>query len=165
MNDARLLIFFVVFGLLIPTLILTLAYHFCWFVFRSNIKGLKRLIPGRAALWQGLFGTLLVGTAFILLTPLLWTGCSAVLDTAIGREVEGCAGRSLARLAKSKLSLTPFFGIWLTLAAYGYQVEFLVSRRLMPKPKQSLQANQVKPAVDAELEELKKQMRSQRKRN
>lgn len=167
-NSPVILIFSVVFGLLIPTIILSFPYHFFWFIWKKqpSLTRWPNWIPGSSSLWEAFYATFVIGFSFALLiaifTGLWFLSCKFSHETA--EEISGCVGRATGRAAKAILGATanisdfdgsgvitrrqddfvikPWFVIWLIIAAYFYQIEYVVRQRFIPKLKVTVQNHQ-----------------------
>ena len=148
-NSPVLLIFFLVSGLLIPTIILSFPYHFFWFIWKKQPPTRwPKWVPGSSSLWQAFYATVVIGISFltILATFAGFWFLSCKLSQATAEELGGCMGRGIGRAAGAIFSSTdntfdgsgrgavvrPWFVIWLIIAAYLYQIEYLAKQRFIP---------------------------------
>lgn len=148
-NSPALLIFSMVSGLLIPTIILSFPYHFFWFIWKKQPPThWRKWVPGSSSLWQAFYATVVIGISFLTILATfagLWfLSCKLSHETA--EELGGCIGRGAGRAAGAIFSSAestfegsgrgaldrPWFVIWLIIAAYLYQIEYLVKQRFLP---------------------------------
>jgi hypothetical protein len=164
-NSPELLIFFVVFGLLLPTIILSFLYHFFWFIWKKRPSSNRwtKWVPGSSSLWEGFYATLVIGLSFLAILAVIAAIAffSCKLSHATAEEIGGCMGRATGRAARAMFGTTEnawdfsgrgvvtweqddiavraWFVIWLIVAAYLYQTEYLIRHRVVPKVKVALQ--------------------------
>lgn len=173
-SNPMLLIFSVLFGLLIPTVILSFVYHFFWFIWQKQPSSnrLPKWIPCSSSLWEGFYGTVVIGLSFLpILTIFVGLGfLSCKLSHKAAEELSGCVGGVTGRAAGAIFGSTdnifdlssgrgvvvkredvfvtrPWFVIWIVSAAYIYQAEYQVRQRLIPKLKVALQNYQSRSPV------------------
>jgi hypothetical protein len=164
-NSPELLIFFVVFGLLLPTIILSFLYHFFWFIWKKRPSSNRwtKWVPGSSSLWEGFYATVVIGLSFLailaVIAALAFLSCK--LSHATAEEIGGCMGRATGRAAgamfgtsenawdfsgrgvvtweQDDFAVKPWFVIWLIIASYLYQTEYLIRHRVVPKLKVTLE--------------------------
>jgi len=167
-NSPELLIFCVVFGLLLPTIILSFFYHFFWFIWKKRPSSNRwtKWVPGLSSLWQGFYGTVVIGLSFLailaVIAAIAFLSCK--LSHATAEEISGCMGRATGRAAAAMFGTTenawdfsgrgvvtwepddfavkPWFVIWLIIASYLYQAEYLTRQRVIPKLNAALRNSQ-----------------------
>ena len=148
-NSPILLVFFMVSGMLIPTIILSFLYHFFWFIWKKQPPTRwPKWVPGSSSLWQAFYATVVMGISFLSILAIfagLWF-LSCKLSHQTAEEVGGCMGRETGRAARAIFSSTdntldgsgrgaldrPWFVVWLIIAAYLYQIEYLAKQRFIP---------------------------------
>ena len=152
--------FFLLLGLLIPAITLSLPYHFFWFIWKktSSNRWFKWL-PSWSSLWEGFYAAVVIGLSFLSIlaisTGLWFLSCKLSYETA--EEISGCVGRATGRAARAifgntdniwdfngsgvitgdrdDFAVKPWFIVWLIIAAYFYQVEYLVRQHLISRLK------------------------------
>ncbi|MBD0346956.1 MAG: hypothetical protein ICV63_19445, partial [Coleofasciculus sp. Co-bin14] len=167
-NSPELLIFFLVFGLLVPTIILSLVYHFFWFIWKKRLSSNRwaKWVPGSSSLWEGFYATVVIGFSFLailaVIAAIAFLSCK--LSHATAEEIGGCMGRATGRAAGAifgstenawdfsgrgvvtwgqyDFAIKPWFVIWLIIASYLYQAEYLTRKRLIPKLNAALRNSQ-----------------------
>ena len=164
-NDPALFIFFALFCILLPTIFLAFIYHFCWFIWRKKpgANNSFRWLPGANSWWESFYGVIVIGLSFITILTLVagfaFLFCQLFHQT--GEELAGCMGGATGRAAGSIFSSTdtfwefsdrsvvvikdrdsfavkPWFVLWLIIAAYLYQAEYLIRHHLLHKLKDRL---------------------------
>lgn len=164
-NSSGILIFSVVFGLLIPTIILSTGYYLFQSICKKQALSSRwfKWVPQYNSFWEGFYATVVIGLSFLailtMLAALAFLSCKLSSETA--EEVSGCAGREIGRAAGAIFGSTDnvwdfsgkgvitrqqdyfivriWFGIWLIIAGYLYQIEYLVRHRFIPRLKVALQ--------------------------
>ena len=167
-NNPGLLILFVVFGLFLPTIILSFVYHFFWFIWKKHPSSKRRTkwVPGSSSLWEGFYATVVMGLSFLailaIIAAIALLGCK--LSHATAEEISGCMGRTTGSAAgaifcstensldssgrgvvtwgQGNFAVKPWFVIWLIIASYLYQSEYLVWKRFIPSLQVALQNKQ-----------------------
>lgn len=174
-NSLALFMFSVVFGFLIPTIILSFIYHFFWFIWQQqhSSNSLPKWIPRLRSLWEGCYATVVMGLSFLLLIAIFaglgFLSCKLSHQTAeqISRCAGGITGLTLKlifdRIENNDFVDKPWFAIWFISAVYFYQAEYLVRKRLIPQLKYKLQKHQSKRKAykddkDVELDKLREDM-------
>ncbi|MEW5861047.1 MAG: hypothetical protein AB1861_27345 [Cyanobacteriota bacterium] len=120
-------------------------------------------MPQYNSFWEGFYATVVIGLSFIAilttLAALAFLGCKLSSDTA--EKISGCVGRETGRVAgaifgstdnvwdfsgngvvtrqQDDFTVRPWFLIWLVIATYLYQVEYLFRHRFIPRLKVALQ--------------------------
>lgn len=174
-NSLALFILSVVFGLLIPTIILSFIYHFFWFIWQQqhSSNSLPKWIPRLKSLWEGCYATVVMGLSFLLIIAIFaglgFLSCKFSYETA--EQISRCAGSITGRafkiifnrIEKNDFVSKPWFAIWFVSAVYLYQAEYLVRKRLIPQLKYKLQKYQSKRKAyrddrDVELDRLRGDM-------
>lgn len=167
-NSPGIFILFTVFGLLIPTIILSLAYHVFGFILKkqSFSERAKKWLPGSRCLWEGFYGTFVIGFSFLIILSIALLlevfQCKLSVDTAdsisqcIGREIGNVSGaifgttdsvwdfsgRGVITREQDSFAVRPWFIIWLIISSYLYQAEYLIQHNLIPKLQLALQNSQ-----------------------
>lgn len=171
-NSPTLLIFCFLLGLLIPTIILSFPYHFFWFIWQKQPSTrYPKWIPRSSSLWEAFYATVVIGISFIsilaMFSSLGFLSCKLSQTTATVEEIAGCAGRLTGRAVKAiisaaeqgvnfdgsgvitkhqdNFSVKPWFVIWLVIAAYLYQIEYLFKQRFLPRIKVVIQKYKLSP--------------------
>lgn len=165
-NSPKALIFFVVLGVLLPTVILSYPYHVFWFVWKKKQPSNRwpKWLPNRSSLWEGFYATVVIGISFLSILAIfagLWfVSCKLSHETAeqvsrctgggVGRTAGGIFsstdnlikdnGRGAINLDPDNFTVRPWVVIWLIIAAYLYQVEYLVKQRFVPWLKGTFQS-------------------------
>ncbi len=175
-NSPILLIFSILFGLLIPTILLAFAYHIFWFIWQkpTSFNKIPKWIPTFNSLWAGFYGPIVMGLSFMLIltifSELAFYGCN--FFNKIPEYFNGCTGNLTGRatngvfysIENNDFVSQRWFMIWMFTAAYLYQLEHLVIKRLIPKLKILLQNFQTKPKsytadrTDLEIDRLRGHM-------
>ncbi|MHC5757901.1 hypothetical protein [Nostoc sp.] len=175
-NSPILLIFSVLFGLLIPTTFLAFVYHIFWFIWQKPklSNKLPKWIPSLNSLWAGFYGTVVMGLSFMLIltifSELAFSSCN--LYNKIPEYFNGCTGHLTGsatneifyNIENNDFLSQRWFMIWMFTAAYLYQLEHLVIKRLIPKLKVILQNFKIRhksysvDRTDLELDRLRGDM-------
>lgn len=116
-------------------------------------------MPGWNSLWEGFYAAIVVGLSCLsilaIFTELWFLSCKLSYETA--EEISGCVGRATGRAARAIFGTTdniwdfnrsgviardrdnfavkPWFIVWLIIAAYFYQFEYLMRQHLISKLK------------------------------
>lgn len=171
-----LFFFFLIFGILIPTIILSLIYHIFWFVWqdKSSEKKWQKWIPKSRSLWEGFYATIVMGLSFsfilLIFTGLSFLYCQSNQETAI--DLARCSGGMTGRAANLMIVTIededftdkPWFMIWMIISVYLYQAEYLLKQRLLPKLQSKFKKNRIQEKtatvnpVDVELDKLRGSM-------
>lgn len=167
-NSLERFILFVVFGLFIPTIILSLVYYVFGFILKkqSFSKRAKKWLPGLRFLWEGFYGTFVIGFSFLVMLSvvlaLAFLQCKLSVDTSdsisrcMGRVTGGIAGaifgstdnfwdfsgRGVITREQDNFAVRPWFIIWLIISSYLYQAEYLIQHNLIPKVQVALRNSQ-----------------------
>ncbi|MCU0515491.1 MAG: hypothetical protein MUC60_01255 [Oscillatoria sp. Prado101] len=161
-----ILIVFAGLGLLVSTIILSFVYQIFWFSWKKPVSSTRKLkwVTGSSSLWEGFYATAVTGLSFMavltLLGVLAFLSCylSHSAETAV--EVARCSGREIGRAAggifgstdnvwnfsgrgvvireEDDFAVRPWFVIWLIIAAYLYQFEYLIRSKFMPALKRAI---------------------------
>lgn len=153
-NNRFSLIIFTLLGLFLPTIFLSFIYHIFWFRWHKP-PALNRWFKcwqDSSSWWEGLYATFVIGLSFLSLVTIFIAishlACSVGHQTT--EELYGCTGQGLGNALrttfesikniwgnrfgtvlteKEKLAGALWCGIWLTIAAYLYQAEYLIRKR------------------------------------
>lgn len=160
-NSPNSLIFCLVFEVLILTIILSFPYHLFWFMWQQQSTRFPKWIPRSSSLWEAFYASVVLVIAFISILAIFrylgFLHCKTAKTTATAVEIAGCTGRLTARAVKAiiseaeqglnfdgsgvitkvkdNFSIKPWFVIWLVIAAYLYQIEYLFKQYFLPKIK------------------------------
>ncbi len=142
-NSLELLIFFLIFGLILPIVILSFLYHFIWFIWQKENKKRKlpSWLPSRKSLWEGFYATVTIGISFSLIF-IIFLGLSLVscklsyqseemIGRCSGRFLGSAFGSILRQIESNTFQEKPWFFIWFTISLYIYQVEYLVKQQIL----------------------------------
>jgi hypothetical protein len=190
-NSPALSIFSVLlFGLLIPTIILSFPYHFFWFIWKKQISSNRwfKWLPSWSSLWEGFYAAVVIGLSFLSILAIFrgfwFLSCKFSHETAeeISRCVGGATGRTAGAIfgatdnifdfngsgvitrQQDDFAVKPWLVIWLIIAAYLYQVEYIIRQRVIPKLKIAIQNYQSRRKAykvddaDVELNRLRGEM-------
>lgn len=167
-NSPALSIFSVVFGLLIPTIILSFPYHFFWFIWKKqpSLTYCPNWIPVSSSLWEAFYATFVIG--FFCITnsyihrimvfklqvlpgnsrgnkQMCWT-CNWTCNWTCSKGNSGATdnifdfnGSGVITRQQDNFAVKPWLVIWLIIAAYFYQVEYVIRQRFIPKLKFTIQ--------------------------
>lgn len=149
----------IVFGTLIPTIVLSFFYHFIWFVWTTKNWSIRypKWVPRSNSLWEAFYATFVMGLSFMILLAALVGITSIICKFSYTTSAEAsarCSGRTAAQAVKAifyitdnalntdgsgivtkqydDLTVRPWFLIWLPVAAYLYQLEYLMKQRFIP---------------------------------
>ncbi len=163
-NEPVLFIFFALSGILLPTILLAFIYHFFWFIWRKKpgVKNLFWFLPGANSWWESFYGVVVIGLSFIIILTLV-AGVAFLfcqLSHQTGEKVAGCVGSVTGKAAKGmfcsidrffessdgsaifkdrdNIATQPWFVLWLIIASYLYQAEYISRHHLLPKLKDGL---------------------------
>lgn len=156
-NSPTSLIFCLLFELLISTIILSFPYHLFWFMWQQQSTRYPKWIPRSSSLWEAFYASVVLVIAFISILAIFrylgFLSCKLSQTTATAVEIAGCTGRLTGRAVKAiistaeqglnfdgsgvitkdqdNFSVKPWFAIWLVIAAYLYQIEYLFKQRFL----------------------------------
>lgn len=167
-NNPGIFILFAILGLLIPTFILSLIYYCFGFILKkqSFSERAKKWLPDLRCLWEGFYGTFVIGFSFLLILSialvLAFLQCKLSVDA--GESISRCIGRVTGSVAgaifgstdnvwdfsgrgvitreQDSFAVRPWFIIWLIVSSYLYQAEYLTRHNLIPKLQVALQNHQ-----------------------
>ncbi|MGB3512685.1 MAG: hypothetical protein WBA93_26400 [Microcoleaceae cyanobacterium] len=150
-----------IFGLLISTIFLSLIYHFCWFFWRQklSLKTWYRWLPNSSSLYQGFYGAVVTGLSFVIILC-IWGLLSLLICRFFNDSIDTITQCSLNFIIKAEkiisyqannfndfngggviiktrksFYLRLWFIIWLIIASYLYQAEYILYNRLFPQIK------------------------------
>ncbi|HBE19356.1 MAG TPA: hypothetical protein DEG17_23580 [Cyanobacteria bacterium UBA11149] len=163
-KDLTLLIFFSLFCILLPTIFIAFIYHFFWFIWKKKIETKKLLwwLPGTKSWRESFYGVFVIGLSFtiilIFVAGFAFLFCKLSHETGV--EVARCAGSALGKVAngmfcsidrffdsndssnivndRDNIDIPLWFGLWLIIASYLYQAEYLMRHDIFPKLKGGL---------------------------
>lgn len=170
-NSPTSLIFCLLFELLISTVILSFPYHLFWFMWQEQSTRYPKWIPRSSSLWEAFYASVILVIAFIsilvIFSKLGFLSCKLYQTAATAVEIAGCTGRLTGRAVKAiiieaeqgfnfdgsgvitkdkdNFSVKPWFVIWLVVAAYLYQIEYLFKQRFLSKMKVVIQKYKLSP--------------------
>ncbi len=156
-NSPILLIFSLLFGLLIPTILLAFVYHIFWFIWQKpkSSNKLPKWIPTLNSVWAGFYGTVVMGLSFMLIltifSELAFSSCNlySKIPGYLGSCTVNLTGRTtngiFYSIENNDFLNQGWFMIWMITAAYLYQLEHLLIKHFIPKLKVILQNFQTKP--------------------
>lgn len=154
-NILVVLVFCLVFGLFLPTIVLSFPYHFFLFIWQQPSPiHTSKWMPNSESLWEAFCATVVTGLSFIsilaIFTSIGFLICQLQLTT---EEIGSCVSKIIGEVAGSIFGATdewhfnnsgvitrqqtnfavqPWFVIWLIVAAYLYQLEYLIKQRFIP---------------------------------
>jgi hypothetical protein len=142
----EIVIFAVGLGLLVPTLAISYVHYFfssLWNKQHPSVR-LLRWFPPRNSLWEGVYATLVMLLSFIasliIILPFLSKITCNFYETA--EQLASCS--ELTEIALNQYREQYHLdeigaAVWLIVAAYLYQTEYLIRHRVVPKVKVALQ--------------------------
>lgn len=141
-NRPLLLSFSILFGLLLPTVVLAFFYHFIWYIWqqRKSKTKLPKLLPGCSSIWQGLYTTFVLALSFIIIlaffSELAFLDCrysqlNESLNICTGRLTERAIQLIFISIQNNSFFLKPWFIIWTFTVSYLYQTELLCRKFLI----------------------------------
>jgi hypothetical protein len=142
--DILILSICLLFGILIPTTILSYIYYIFWFFWHESTpkRFIFKIIPNKKSWWEGFYATFVVGLSFTLIS-LLFAGLSLIycqLHNDLTSDIYSCVGRMTGRSAKlivlsvenNNFLDKPWFIIWMFLSLYLYHFEYIIKYKFMP---------------------------------
>jgi hypothetical protein len=127
-------------GLLVSILAYSYLHHF---LFGKPVPRYPRWLPSPSSLWEGIYAPIVMLLAFVvvllILVPFLIPTCNYQTVEQIDYCLE-LTGRELVKYEYRMAQIGTV--IWLIIASYLYQAEYLIRKRLIPNLNAALQNSQ-----------------------